>query len=72
MKGVLERDEVVFGARRIEDLARFARELYGGFVGFGAGIADENAFGVVHRAGLDGFLDEEFGESARPGVMVEV
>jgi len=68
----VEGDEVVLGAGRVEGAADFAGELYGGFIGFGAGVADEDAGGVVHGAGGAGLFDEELGEGAGPGVMVEV
>jgi hypothetical protein len=41
MEGVLERYEFKLRAGGIEDFSGFAGEFYGGFVGFGAGVADE-------------------------------
>jgi len=68
----VERDKMVLCAGRIEHAASFAGELDSGFVGFGTGVTDEDAGGIVHCAGRAGLFDEEFGERAGPGVMVEV
>jgi len=72
MEGVVKGDKVVFGAGGVEYAASFAGELYGGFIGFGAGVADEDAGGVVHSAGCTGLLDEELGQRAGPRVVVEI
>ena len=47
----MEGNDIVFGSRGVEDFAGFAGELYGGFVGFGTGVADEYCAGVVHGVG---------------------
>ena len=46
VEGVVEADDFVLGAGRLADFADFSREFDGGFVGFGAGVADED-FGDV-------------------------
>lgn len=72
VEGVLKADNFDFGTGGVEHLADFTGELDTGFVGFGPGVADEDGGGVVHAArGLCGF-DEELGERAGPGVVVEV
>jgi len=72
MERVVERNEVMLCAGGIKGAADFAGELYGGFVGFGAGVADEDAGGVVHGTRGAGLFDEELGEGAGPGVVIEV
>ena len=68
----MEGDNVVFSAGRFQAAPGFAGELYGGFVGFGSRITDEDAGCVVHATRGNGFLDEKFRERARPGVVVKV
>ena len=41
VEGIVEADDFVLGPGRLPYLAHFPGELYGGFVGFGAGVADE-------------------------------
>lgn len=72
MECTIERDDSCLGARGVDDFADLAGEFDGGFVGFGAGVADEDAGGVVHAAGFEGLVNEELGEGASPGVIVEV
>ena len=72
VEGILEGDDLDLVAGGVEDLADLAGELDTGLVGFGTGVADEDGGGVVHAArGLGGF-DEELGEGAGPGIVVEV
>ena len=72
VEGIVEADDFVFGAVGLSCSADFAGEFDGGFVGFAAGVADEDFGGVTHGAGVEGFLDEELGEGAGPGVVVEI
>jgi len=68
----VERKDLVLAAGGVEHAAGFASEFEGGFVGFGAGVADEDFGGGGHAAGGEGGLNEGFGEEAGPGVVVEV
>ena len=72
MEGGVEADDFVRGARGLAHLADFAGELDGGFVGFGAGVADEDFGGGGHGARGERLFDHELGEGAGPGVVVEV
>ena len=69
---VVEAYDFVFCAIGLAGFADFAAEFKGGFVCFGAGVADEDAGGGGHGTGSFGLLDEELREGAGPGVVVEV
>lgn len=62
----------MLGAGGSAGFADFAGEFDGSFVGFGAGVADEDFGGSVHCAGGAGFGDDLFGELAGPGVVIEI
>ena len=72
MEGVVEAHNFVLLTGGLPYLSYFACEFYGGFVGFAAGVADEDFGGFVHGARFVRFVDEELGEGASPGVMIEV
>jgi len=72
MKTLIETDDFMLLSTRLSYLAHFARKFYGGLVGFGARVADEDFGGLVHGAAVAGFGDEEVGEGAGPGVVIEV
>lgn len=52
--------------------SNFACKFDSCFIGFAAGIADENFGGGGHGAGGKGFFDEELGQRAGPRVMIEI
>lgn len=62
----------MFAARGVEGSTDFAGKFNGGFVGFAAGVAEENFACGRHAAGGEGVIDEEFGEGADPGIVVEI
>lgn len=68
----MEGEDFVLGTGRGASLTDFAGEFDGSFVGFGARVADEDLGGGVHCACGAGFSDDQFGELAGPGVMVEI
>lgn len=68
----MEGDDFVLRAGGGAHFPYFPRKLQGGFVGFGARVADEGSRGGGHAAGGFCLFDEELGERAGPGVMVEV
>lgn len=72
MKGAVEGKDLVLCTGRGAGFADFAGEFDGGFVGFGARVADEDLGGGVHCACGSGFGDDQFREFAGPGVMVEI
>lgn len=72
VESVLERDNVDLFARRIDNLACLAGELDGSLVGLGAGVADEDTRGLVHASCLERLFDEQLGQRAGPGVVVQV
>ena len=68
----MEGDDFVFGAVGLASFADFPGEFDGGFVGFGAGVGDEDAGGCGHGGGGTSRGDKEGGEGTSPGVVVEV
>ena len=68
----MEGDDFVLRAGGSADFADFASEFNGGFVGFAAGVADEDFGGGVHRACGACFGNDLFGEFAGPGVIVKI
>ncbi len=72
VEGVLEADDLVLRAGGLPYLAHFPGEFDSGFVGFGAGVADEDFGRFGHGARGACLLDHELGEGAGPGVVVEV
>ena len=72
MKRVVEADDFVLGAGWLAYLAYFSGEFDGGFVGFGAGVADKDFGGIGHGARSACFLNHELREGADPGVVVEI
>lgn len=72
VEGIVEGDDLELVTRGLADLGSLPGELDGGFVGLGAGVADEHRVGVVHGTGLAGLLDQQLGQGAGPRVVVEV
>ena len=72
VEGAVEADDFVLRARWTPGLADFAGEFDGGFVGFGAGVADEDFGGAGHGAGGARLLDHELREGADPWGVVEI
>ena len=72
VEGIVEADDLVLRPGRLPHLADLPGELDGGFVGLGAGVADEDLGRVGHGACGARLLDHELREGAGPGVVVQV
>lgn len=70
VEGIAEGDNLVLCARGVDGSAILAREFDRRFVGFGAGVGDEDLLGVLHAAGLHGGFHKELAEGSRPSIVV--
>lgn len=72
VEGIVEGHDVAFVARRTADLADLPSEFDGGFVRFGARVADKDLGGRAHGASGAGLGDDQLGQLANPGIMIQI
>ncbi len=72
MEAAVEAHYLVLLPGRLAYLPYLSSEFDGGFICFGSRIADEDLGRCRHGAGRSGALDKQLGESANPGIVIEV
>lgn len=72
VEGVVEGDKLVLRTGGIDRTADLTGELDCCFVGFGAGVGDEDLGSIAHATRFTGQVDQKLTQSTSPRVVVEV